>query len=308
MDFNQLEYFVSVAQTLNFTQAAKIHYITQPAISRRITDLEKELGVQLFIRNSHQVVLTGAGEEFFRYAQSVLESTAAVKQRIRALAEGKTGIIRISAVPTSEPTVNRVLTRFVQDFPNVQIELKFSTGVAQIAGINSGTFDFYFSFENLLQSSGKLTTVVTDVDRYQLFVPGEYAHRVDIHDFRSFGDLPLIMESRVEGPFLVEQVLRICHARGYDTNNMISCNDVNSVVACANAGMGFTLFPMALGRSINTDHLVAFTLDGDDACTTNAIGWNPENTNTTAAQFRKTVIALYGKPGAEAPPQTEPAD
>lgn len=295
MDFDQLRYFVSVAQTLNFTQAAKFHYITQPAISRRITELEKELETKLFVRNSHQVSLTRAGEEFFQYALSVLDMTSSAKQRVRNIAAGKTGRIRISAVSTSDHVVNRVLSLFHRRCPNVQIDLDFSTGVVQMAAINKGAYDFYFSFQNLLQSNENLEYLVTDLDRFHLFVPNEYAHLVDVNDFSSLARLPLIMEDRSEGPFLADQMLAVCRARGLEADNIIACNDFRTVVAFTNAGMGFTLFPRAVGRSVNTDHIISFSIPGDDALTTNAVGWDPSSGNNTAGEFLNVIRELYSE-------------
>lgn len=293
MDFDQLRYFVSVAQTLNFTQAAKLHYITQPAISRRITDLEKELGTQLFVRSSHQVRLTHAGEEFFQYALTALDMNTVVKQRLNNIAAGKTGRVRISAVFTCEHVVNRVLTQFVRLYPHVQIDLDFSTGMVQLEAINKGAYDFYFSFQTLLQSNQRLDYIVTDTDRFHLFVPSEYAHLADVNDFTSLSPLPLVTESRTEGPFLVEQVFTICQNRGFDISNMIACSDFRSVVAFTNASMGFTLFPRAAGRSVNTDHIVSFSIPGDDALTANAIGWDPTSGNNTAKEFLRTIRELF---------------
>ena len=64
MDMNQLNYFISVAQTLNFTEAAKRNGITQPSISHHINELEKQLGARLFLRDRRSVTLTDAGREF----------------------------------------------------------------------------------------------------------------------------------------------------------------------------------------------------------------------------------------------------
>jgi DNA-binding transcriptional LysR family regulator len=50
MDINQIKYFLSVAQHLNFTKAAQENFITQPAMSRQISELEKEIGFKLFVR------------------------------------------------------------------------------------------------------------------------------------------------------------------------------------------------------------------------------------------------------------------
>ena len=61
MTIKQLEYFMAVARTLSFTEAAGELYISQPALSRSIATLESELGVPLLTRNHHSVALTAAG-------------------------------------------------------------------------------------------------------------------------------------------------------------------------------------------------------------------------------------------------------
>ena len=62
INFQQMEYFLSVAEKLNFTEAAKSLYISQPSLSKQISLLEEELGFALFIRNKRSVRLTPAGE------------------------------------------------------------------------------------------------------------------------------------------------------------------------------------------------------------------------------------------------------
>ena len=66
MTLNQLECFMVLAQRLNFTQAADDLFMAQPALSRLISALEKELDLQLFYRNSRSVALTPAGTVFFK--------------------------------------------------------------------------------------------------------------------------------------------------------------------------------------------------------------------------------------------------
>ncbi len=69
MELRQLRYFVKAAETLNFSEAAKGLYITQSTLSQQIRQLETELDVQLFQRNSHEVTLTEAGAELLPYAK-----------------------------------------------------------------------------------------------------------------------------------------------------------------------------------------------------------------------------------------------
>lgn len=72
MTLKQLEYFLSCATLLNFRKAAQLHYLSAPTLSRNISNLEEELGVQLFLRDSHKVKLTEAGVTFFTSAYQML--------------------------------------------------------------------------------------------------------------------------------------------------------------------------------------------------------------------------------------------
>jgi DNA-binding transcriptional LysR family regulator len=72
MDIESLRPFLALTQELNFTRAAARSYLSQPALSRRIRELEREVGEELFARDSHTVSLTPAGERFQRYAVQLL--------------------------------------------------------------------------------------------------------------------------------------------------------------------------------------------------------------------------------------------
>ena len=68
MELRQLRYFAKAAETLNFSDAARALNIAQSSLSQQIRQLEDELNVQLFLRNSHSIQLTEAGELMLPYA------------------------------------------------------------------------------------------------------------------------------------------------------------------------------------------------------------------------------------------------
>ena len=74
MNLNQIKSFLSVSQTLNFTNAAKQNDVPQSTISRQIHDLEQQLGVKLFYRTKRDVRLTEEGRTFLPYAKEILDA------------------------------------------------------------------------------------------------------------------------------------------------------------------------------------------------------------------------------------------
>ena len=94
MTTNQLTYFISVAECLNFTEAAKKHFISQTAMTQRIQTLEDQLGVRLFDRSRRHVELTPAGKVFLQEARAILEMEHRALEKVEAAAAGISGSIR----------------------------------------------------------------------------------------------------------------------------------------------------------------------------------------------------------------------
>ena len=82
MTLTQLESFLILAQRLNFTQAADDLFISQPALSRMISSLEQEVGLQLFYRSSRSVSLTPAGRAFAQQCPRILDSYRAGMEKV----------------------------------------------------------------------------------------------------------------------------------------------------------------------------------------------------------------------------------
>lgn len=83
MTLKQLEYFVAVAENLSFRKAAEALYVTQPLLSRQISDLEYEAGNPLFIRNSHSIALTPAGQIMLKEANALLKQSQLLLNTVR---------------------------------------------------------------------------------------------------------------------------------------------------------------------------------------------------------------------------------
>lgn len=124
MELRVLHYFLAIAREENFTRAAEQLHVTQPTLSRQIADLEQELGVKLFIRSNHHIVLTEDGMILKRRAQEILSLADKTKRDFLREDENLEGVISIGS---GEFLSTRILTDCIAQFrkkhPLVQFEI-----------------------------------------------------------------------------------------------------------------------------------------------------------------------------------------
>lgn len=113
MELRVLNYFLAVAREENFTKAAGQLHLTQPTLSRQIADLEQELGVKLFVRSNHNIVLTEDGMILKRRAQEILSLADKTKRDFLQKGENLEGVISIGS---GEFLSTRCLTDCIADF------------------------------------------------------------------------------------------------------------------------------------------------------------------------------------------------
>ena len=123
MEFRTLKYFLTVAREENITRAAALLHLTQPTLSRQLMQLEEELGVKLFRRSQHHIVLTEAGMLLRRRAQEIVELGEKTARELRP-AEEVTGRISIGSGDLRSMTyLAKLLAAFHRQHPRVQYEI-----------------------------------------------------------------------------------------------------------------------------------------------------------------------------------------
>lgn len=147
MELRQLKYFVKAAETLNFSEAAKSLYITQSTLSQQIRQLETEMNVQLFQRNSHEVRLTEAGEELLPYAQQTLRSAETCFHRLRDLQELLTGTLNIGVTYSFSPILTETVLTFMKRYPEVKLNIYYKTMTELMDMLEKNEVDFVLAFK-----------------------------------------------------------------------------------------------------------------------------------------------------------------
>ena len=100
MQFQQLQYFVAVAETRHFTRAADLVHVAQPSLSQQIKALERELGAELFLRARGNITLTDAGEALLPLARRILADADTARHEVQELVQLRRGRVRLGATPS----------------------------------------------------------------------------------------------------------------------------------------------------------------------------------------------------------------
>lgn len=115
MDVRHFRYFLAVAEALSFAKAARALHMSQPPLSKRIADMEEEIGVKLFDRTSKKVELTQAGEALVPYARDAILAFDAAVRAARSQSPSRRHRVRIALPPeTSRVVIEELVRRLEQ--------------------------------------------------------------------------------------------------------------------------------------------------------------------------------------------------
>ena len=146
MELRHLRYFATIAERENFSAAAKVLRIAQPALSQRMRDLEADLGFALFERRGRGVRLTRAGTYYLEEIQQVLARIEAAGEQARQIARGEVGSLRLAlleALALADP-VPRLLRELRGRHPGLHLKLVGLPSLAQYEAIRAHTIDAGF--------------------------------------------------------------------------------------------------------------------------------------------------------------------
>lgn len=196
MELRQLRYFVKVAETLNFSEAAKSLFVTQSTLSQQIKQLENELGEHLLIRSSHSVALTEAGSVILENAKQALYEANLCAEKINDLNRLATGRLNIGVTYSFSPILTETILTFCKKYPKIKLEIFYKPVDELLSMLHERQVDFVLAFkpseeiqgiESHILFQNKLSAVVgchhplankeyvslQDLEKYDLALPAK---------------------------------------------------------------------------------------------------------------------------------------
>ncbi|GHG95815.1 LysR family transcriptional regulator [Streptomyces lanatus] len=197
-----LRYFVAVAEELHFTRAAERLYVSQPALSKQVRALERQLGVELFRRDPQGVALTEAGGALLPHARRVLDAWsegAAALEAARAAVRG-TLVVGMSTSPGRGGLLPAIRSRFTAAHPDTVLRLRQVSWEDPTAGLADGDADVAFVWLPLPDAERYGWTVVAEEPRL-VALPETHplAARTEV-DFTDLLDEPFLALPAAAGP------------------------------------------------------------------------------------------------------------
>ncbi|HEY3426398.1 MAG TPA: LysR substrate-binding domain-containing protein [Negativicutes bacterium] len=292
MDIRQLRYFISVAENLNFTEAARSHYVAQSAVSRQIADLEKRLGVDLFTRDKHSVSLTAAGRLLLQEAYIIVSRSDEAIEIVKQAAEGITGILKIGflGVPLILPWAEQ-LRNFHLNHPHIQLHFNEFDAGSLTNELESRKIDIGFTRSISVQNNPSITWKKIDVDSICAVMRHDHplATKVKI-DFRSLENESFITISRLSSPGLYDHMLGLCSKNNFSPKIIKQPYHVETVLFSVFIGMGIAILPRCFEKSIPALQLKFVDIEGEEINSDLVVAWNKMSNNPSVALLLKNLL------------------
>lgn len=293
MDLTVMKYIVSVADCGNFSQAAEVCHVGQPALSQLIARLEKKMGVRLFYRNPRGAVPTEAGAEFVRRAREILRSTEELSEQMSAFAGMHKGSLTLGLITSLQCIeFGSMLSAFVHTYPDISFSIRQFGTYQLIDLLTERKIDLAFLNLPLQGLPPQLSFEHLGNDRYALAVPYDHplAARADqaaAVSMRELKDERFIFHQ----PWQVasELVLEACRNAGFEPNIVCRSGEPTTSMYMVQGGMGIALFPEEEFHSRQMDGIRRLHIK-DDIIKDVGVAWRKDSESplvTEAVRFAK---------------------
>ncbi len=240
MDLRHLRYFQAVAEELNYSRAAVRLHVAQPALSRAVQEIESELGAMVLERTKHRVKLTPAGEVLLREAGNLLEAWRDAQLRVKRVASGEEGELRLGYVgPPTAPFLGRLLQAYRQHYPMVAVHLEERTPERLWEMVARGRLSAALTRPVPSPQDLGLRTLLLRQERLGVAVPltHPWAGRKTV-SWKQLEDQPLVVLARREGASLHDTVLMACRQAGFMPKLAHTPSVIGTVLTYTQAGAG----------------------------------------------------------------------
>jgi DNA-binding transcriptional LysR family regulator len=251
IEFRHLKYFQTVAKELHFRKAAEKLFITQPALSRQIQQLEEYVGVDLFKRDKRNVSLTKAGEYLLKESQFLFDHLGFIKDNIRHIAKGDEGEIRIGFVGSAmQSVIPSLLKKINKDSPGIHFVLTELTNQDQVDKIRNDQLDL--GFIRTMRLPEGLNKLDVFEETFCLVLPK--SHSISSKNFKDISDLKeedFILFSSQYSHGYYDKIMSIFEDQGFTPKVAHESVHANTIFRLVENELGIGIVPSSLKQGFD---------------------------------------------------------
>lgn len=242
MELDILRNFITTAEALNFRKAADIEFISQPALSRRIAGLEREIGVELFARGSRGVQLTRAGHVLLREARQLLDNADHAVAAVRGLSHSDRKDVTVGMVGNAGANlIAELLCELRADVSDVSIRLRTGEWDVLLDELSAGAVDVVFGYLPQEVGRGRTALPLWELEVVMLVHDSHPAAELD------YAPIELFVKDRIMVPYFGRDYRRQLAAVGFNVAPELApgcrSDTLASIEVAAAAGCGVGLIP-----------------------------------------------------------------
>lgn len=251
MEIRHLKYLMAVGQELHFGRAADKLFITQPALSRQILQLEEELGVKLLERDKRNVALTSAGAYLMDEAEYVINHLNQVIESTRRKAKGEEGEVRIGFVGSAmQDVIPDLLVRLNEQYPKLHTSLDELSNKEQLSALIHDRLDI--GFVRMERVPADFEQLVVFEDSFSLVLPAD--HQLNTDSFKSLNQLKeeqFILFSNEYSQEYYENIMSIFADHGFEPHVSHRSVHGNTIFRLVEKHLGVAIVPTALASGVS---------------------------------------------------------
>jgi DNA-binding transcriptional LysR family regulator len=247
MNLKTLTAFIALAEELHFGRAAQRCGISQPAISRLLSELEADIGVKLLHRTSREVSLTSAGRGFLDSARkAVAYADMAVRAAKAGAVDGIDSLTVGMVIGTEQPPVGKLIAAFKRAHPETRVALRRIDERDIGAVLTSGEIDGAIAWDVAIPAG----LHHRPLGKVPLAVMVQSGHALEQKEFVTWADLagyPIILPDRDRQPIIYDHYKRYTAEAGFKPLIAIDVSTMADTLAMVAGGVGVGNAPVAPG-------------------------------------------------------------
>ncbi|WP_178946124.1 LysR family transcriptional regulator [Kocuria sp. TGY1127_2] len=287
----QLEYFVEAAARLSMTRAAERLNVAQSAVSSAVTQLERRIGTQLFIRQrSKGLVLTPEGELFLHDSRAILAHVEEVLDHAKGEGNNLTGRVRLVCFSTLSPVLlPELLAHLSKDYPGLEVTLTEADAAGCAAALLEGRADLALTYD--LGTPSGITTTTMDSARPYICLPAD--HRLAERESLLLSELhgePFIL---LDLPYSRDVMLSLLRQAGLEPEVRYRSASFETVRTFVANGHGFSLLHQRPRHQRTYDGGRVVTVEIEDDVPSLAVVLAQLQSQRTTARIRAVAQAIH---------------